>query len=223
MSALAGLLTLKNAQTNDLVGEFQESVFVRNAKGFNVGSTLIGLMSRLSAETADNIEFNWWERDPVRRNVFSTNGRTSVDVDMDLDDSLGNAVWQILGAGHVLKNDRTSEYVRVITDPTSNTLLAGTAQDGSGTGTAWMLCVMDQDLADDGVGFAILRGVCLALGGTTTAKGTMCGPDAQSELIAAVATGNSCAVSLVALAAGALGTVLFDGVACCFGAHAVNA
>jgi hypothetical protein len=140
MSALAGLLTLKNADTNDLVGEFQESVFVRNAKGFNVGSTLFGLMSRLSAEPADNIEYNWWERDPVRRNVFSTSGETAGAVTMDLDDGAGGDVWPILSEGHVLKNDRTGEYVRVTTDPTTGTV--GIARS---LGSAAAAAILDND------------------------------------------------------------------------------
>jgi len=141
MSAIAGLLNLANAQTNDLVGEFQESVFVRNAKGYNVGSTLFGLMSRLSAEPSDNIEFNWWERDPVRRNLFSVGGETAVSLTIDFDDGNGNAVWPILGAGHALKNDRTGEYVRVTTDPTTATVAVSRA-----LGTTAAAPTLDNDL-----------------------------------------------------------------------------
>jgi len=140
MSAIAGLLTLQNAQTNDLVGEFQESIFVRNAKGFNVGSTLFGLMSRLSAEPADNIEFNWWERDPVRRNIFSSGADLAAATDLDFDDGNGGDVWQVLGAGHVLKNDRTGEYLRVTADPTT-----GNVQVARGLGSSAAADVNDDD------------------------------------------------------------------------------
>lgn len=77
MSAVAGLLSSTSAQANDLVGEFQETIFVRNAKGLNVGTTLFGLMAKLKTEPADNIEFNWFERDPVRR-VFTTNPNSGI-------------------------------------------------------------------------------------------------------------------------------------------------
>jgi len=141
MSAIAGLLTLQNAQTNDLVGEYQESIFVRNAKGFNVGSTLFGLMSRLSAESADNIEFNWWERDPVRRNIISSGADDNVTTTLEFDDGSGGDVWPILGAGHILKNDRTGEYVRVDADPGSGTV---TCTRGVGSSTA--AAILDNDV-----------------------------------------------------------------------------
>lgn len=122
MAAVAGLLSTSNAdRTNDLVGEFQETIFVRNSKGLNVGSTLFGLMARLKTESADNLEFNWFERDPIRKTIYTNNGGgyTAGDTTVVFDDSLGNAVWQLLSAGHILRNDITGEYVRVTADPTS--------------------------------------------------------------------------------------------------------
>ena len=45
MSAVAGLLSQTNVSSSldnkgDLVGEYQESILVRNSKGMNAGSTL---------------------------------------------------------------------------------------------------------------------------------------------------------------------------------------
>lgn len=124
MSAVAGLLSSTSAQTNDLVGEFQETIFVRNAKGLNVGSTLFGLMAKLKSEPADNIEFNWFERDPVRRTVFTNNGGgyTATATTLVFDDSLGGTIWQIFAQNQILLNSRTGEYVRITADPTTSSV-----------------------------------------------------------------------------------------------------
>lgn len=133
MSLIAGLLTLQTAQTNDLVGEFQEAILVRNSKGMNSGSTLFGLMSRLKAEPADNVEYNWWERDPVKRNIYSTAAFLSTDTVLTFDDGATTpaSVYQILATGQILKNDRTSELVRVTVDPTSASVTVARAQAGT--------------------------------------------------------------------------------------------
>jgi len=118
MSAVSGLLSSASAQTNDLVGEFQETIFVRNAKGLNVGSTLFGLMAKLKTEPADNIEFNWFERNPVTRTIFSSLAEgTGALGTLSFDNGKGTTVTQLLAAGHILRNDRTGEYVRVTSDP----------------------------------------------------------------------------------------------------------
>lgn len=131
MSLIAGLLSLQTAQTNDLVGEYQEAILVRNSKGMNSGSTLFGLMSRLKAEPADNIEFNWWERDPVRRDIYASASALSGATTINFDDGSGNAVYPILATGAILKNDRTSELVRVTADPTSGAVTVARAQGGT--------------------------------------------------------------------------------------------
>jgi hypothetical protein len=133
MSSIAGLLTVSNAQTNDLVGEYQESILVRNSKGMNAGSTLFGLMSRLKTESADNTEFNWWERDPVRRDIYASAsaliGATTITVD---DNASSPAdVYPILAKGTIIKNARTSEYLRVTADPTSATIAVSRGFGGS--------------------------------------------------------------------------------------------
>lgn len=144
MSLIAGLLTLQTAQTNDLVGEFQEAVLVRNSKGMNSGSTLFGLMSRLKAEPADNIEFNWWERDPVKRDIYSNaafaNPATTTLTFDDNAASPGN-VFQILATGTIIKNDRTSELIRVTVDPTTSSVTVARGQGGT-TAAA----ILDNDL-----------------------------------------------------------------------------
>jgi len=133
MSAIAGLLTLVNAQSNDLVGEYQEAVLLRNAKGMNAGSTLFGLMSRLKAEPADNIEFNWWERDPVRRDFYINHGAGYItsDTAVVVDDGAGNDVYQLLATGSILKIERTGEFVRVGADPTTSSVTIVRAQAGT--------------------------------------------------------------------------------------------
>lgn len=116
MSAVSGLLSSSNIGTaNDLVGEFQETIFVRNSKGMNVGSTLFGLMSKLKNEPADNIEYNWFERDPVKRVVYSgttiASGVTTLIAKGDAAGATAGGVY--LSDGHVLRNGTTGEMLRV--------------------------------------------------------------------------------------------------------------
>ena len=133
MSAVAGLLSSTNANADldtkaDLVGEYQETILVRNSKGMNAGSTLFGLMSRLKAEPAENTEFNWFERDPVRREIVangadaapSTSGEADTLVFQET--AAGGNAWPYLAAGHVLRNARTGEYIKVTATPTSNSV-----------------------------------------------------------------------------------------------------
>lgn len=132
MSAVAGLLSSSMAASEavldskpDLVGEYQETILVRNARGQNAGTTLFGLMSRLKSESAENTEFNWFERDPVKREIYA-NGADAVIPPANATPGLirfkanpvpngpesGDA-WPYLALGHVLRNVRTGEYVKV--------------------------------------------------------------------------------------------------------------
>lgn len=120
MSAVSGLLSSSNIGTsNDLVGEFQETIFVRNSKGMNVGSTLFGLMAKLKSEPADNIEYNWFERDPVKRVVYvnATVNSASGTVVVKGDSGLSTAGSVYIEKGHVLRNGTTGEYVLVTATP----------------------------------------------------------------------------------------------------------
>ena len=133
MSAIAGLLSSANGSQSldakgDLVGEYQDTILVRNSKGMNAGSTLFGLMAKLKAEPAENTEFNWFERDPVRREIAS-NGATVAPVTSSAaatlvfqESAAGGDAWQFLAEGHVLRNARSGEYVKVATTPTSNSV-----------------------------------------------------------------------------------------------------
>lgn len=136
MSAISGLLSLTNPsrasgldEKGDLVGEYQEKILVRNSKGMNAGSTLFGLMSKLKAEPAENTEFNWFERAPVRREIASdgadaTPPQSSGEADTIVfqETVAGGDAWPYLAAGHVLRNTRTGEYIKVVATPTSNTV-----------------------------------------------------------------------------------------------------
>jgi hypothetical protein len=134
MSAIAGFLKNANANTNDLVGEFQEAVLARLAKGVNSGAVLFALMAKLGNEPADNSVFNWWERDPVQREIFAngavanTTGTTIV-----FDDGAGNSVASLLNKGDVLCNSRTNEYVQLTADSTNS---SGIVARGIGGTTA---------------------------------------------------------------------------------------
>lgn len=151
-SAIAGLLSTSNANSDldtkaDLVGEYQDTILVRNSKGMNAGSTLFGLMSRLKAEPAENTEFNWFERDPVNRQVFvatangtapTTSGQTGTIVIAADDSTFTTTGWTFLAQGHVLINQTTGEYIQVTADPTTNTISVARAING-GTLTGYVL------------------------------------------------------------------------------------
>jgi hypothetical protein len=150
MSAVAGLLSQTNVSSSldnkgDLVGEYQESILVRNSKGMNAGSTLFGLMSRLKAEPAENTEFNWFERDPVKREIFAdhTSGANATPpVSQGVSGTIvvsavsGSSVdaWPYLIQGHVLRNARTGEYIEVTATPTTNTVTVARSIDAVPTG-----------------------------------------------------------------------------------------
>ncbi len=128
MSAVSGLLSVSNANSTDLVGEYQETILVRNAKGMNAGTTLFGLMSKLKAENAENSEFNWFERNPVRREIVS-NGADEAPATSGEADTLvfeettsGGNAWPYLAEGHVLRNSRTGEYIVVTATPSTNSV-----------------------------------------------------------------------------------------------------
>lgn len=123
MSQVYGLLTTLNAQNTDLVGEWQEEILVRNSKGYNVGSTLFGLMAQLQNEPADNITYNWWERDPVRLNFYaSTNYNSSATAIVFNDGASDTTVFDLLSANCVMVNARTLEYITVSADPTTSSV-----------------------------------------------------------------------------------------------------
>lgn len=142
MSAIAGILSIKNASTTDLVGEYQETILVRNAKGYNVGTTLFGLFSRLKTEAAENTEFNWFERDPVRREISVATAVGTAPTAQDetgtvvfKETSAGGDAYPYLCEGHVLRNERTGEYMLVTATPTTNTVSVKRAINTSDAGT----------------------------------------------------------------------------------------
>lgn len=120
MSLISGLLTVENAQTDDLVGEWQQHVTVRHAKGIGNGAYLFALMSKLRVETADNTEFHWFERDPVINDYYSSAdvaNPAATTLYFQLED--GGPAWNMLSKNSVLENSRTGEFVLVTADATS--------------------------------------------------------------------------------------------------------
>jgi len=151
-SAIAGLLSTSNANSDldtkaDLVGEYQDTILVRNSKGMNAGSTLFGLMSRLKAEPAENTEFNWFERDPVNRQIYVANANSSppttsgqagtIVVSAD-NSTYTTTAWTFLAQGHILRNQTTGEIIQVTADPSSNTINVARAING-GSLTGYVL------------------------------------------------------------------------------------
>ena len=149
MSAVAGLLSSSNANADldtkaDLVGEYQETILVRNSKGMNAGSTLFGLMSRLKAEPAENTEFNWFERDPVTRQILiATGGANAVapatkgaagTINVEVTSGAADAAWPYLNDGQILRNQTTGEVIQVSGTPTTNTVTVLRSVDAAPAG-----------------------------------------------------------------------------------------
>ncbi len=123
--SVAGYLSRATADTNDDVGEWQQHVLHRNAKGMNTGSTLFALMSRLKNENADSQTYNWWEKDPVRRvfyaaAAYATTTTTQLQFDNNSDTgTLDTTVCALLKNGAILENYNTGERVTVVAESSS--------------------------------------------------------------------------------------------------------
>lgn len=122
MSAIANLLSSLNANPSDLVGEWMPGILVRQGKSANFGSVLLGFFSKLKVEEALNGTYNWWERDPVRSNFYSDASASATATTLTFDDGSGNPVVALLAQGSVLQNGRTLEYIKVASDPVTNTI-----------------------------------------------------------------------------------------------------
>lgn len=119
MSLISGLLSVQNADPDDLTGEWQQHITVRHAKGIGNGAVLFALMSMLRKENAEATEFHWFERNPVRNDYFSDANYTAAATTLTFDDLAGGVVWPGLTLNTVLENSRTGEYIRVTADPTT--------------------------------------------------------------------------------------------------------
>lgn len=129
MPAIAGLLSLTSTlaanggNADELANEWQETIFVRNSRGYNVGTSLFGLMSRLTMEPADNIEYNWFERDPIRKTFYSQGSATAAATTLAFGASnttaASDTAYAWLIPGTMLMNDTTREYVMVTNAGTS--------------------------------------------------------------------------------------------------------
>lgn len=118
MSAVSGILSVGGstggASTDEWVSEYQDTILVRNAKGMNAGTTLFGLMSRLKNEPAETTSYKWFERDPVKREVYASAETTgTTEKTLVLDDGSGGSIDGIVQVGSVLYNTATGEGVRV--------------------------------------------------------------------------------------------------------------
>jgi len=122
MSLISGLLSVQNADPDDLTGEWQQHVTVRHAKGIGSGAVLFALMTMLRKENAEATEFHWFERNPVRNDYYSDAGYNASVTTLGWNDggTPANAVWPGLALNTVLENSRTGEFVRVTADATSS-------------------------------------------------------------------------------------------------------
>ena len=131
MSAIAGLLSLTSTlaanggNADELANEWQETIFVRNSRGYNVGTSLFGLMSRLTMEPADNLEYNWFERDPIRKSMYTQAAVDATSATLSLGSSNtfttvpADTSWAWLLPGTILLNDTSREYVMVTNTPSA--------------------------------------------------------------------------------------------------------
>lgn len=141
MGAIKGLLSTEAAATNELVGEFQETIFVRNSRGHNVGTSLFGLMSRLDNEAAENLEYNWFERDPIKKTIYSDSVTSTTATSVQFRETSGGANGggnAYLVDGTVLMCDSTGEFVRVTTAPNDTTTACTVVRGMGGTPVAFV-------------------------------------------------------------------------------------
>ena len=144
MSLISGLLSVQNADPDDLTGEWAQHVTVRHAKGIGNGAVLFALMAMLRKENAEATEYHWFERNPVRNDYYSDNSYSSSVTTIGWNDNgtPPNAVWPGLALNTVLENSRTGEYVRVTADATSASVSverghAGTVAAAINLGDLW--------------------------------------------------------------------------------------
>lgn len=142
MPAVSGLLSLGGqiglANQDEWVSEFQDTILVRNSRGLNAGTTLFGLMSKLKNEPAETVEFKWFERDPVTREVFIDNAGTaytSGNTSINVDNGAGDQVNGLIQAGSILRTS-TGELLRVTAVTTGATETTLTVTRGFGSTTA---------------------------------------------------------------------------------------
>lgn len=127
--SVAGYLSRANADTNDDVGEWQQGVLHRNAKGMNTGSTLFALMSRLGNENADSQTYNWFEKDPTRRVFYCATVMTTSSTQIQFNNesasgtydsgTLDQTVGTLLKAGAIIENTVTNERMIVVASSSS--------------------------------------------------------------------------------------------------------
>lgn len=134
-SNVAGYLSRATADPQDDVGEWQQGVLHRNAKGMNTGSTLFALMSRLRNENADSQTYNWFEKDPTRRTFYvvgSSVGATVTALQFNNETAsspspaydtgvLDQTVCVLLKNGAILENQTTAERIIVVAESASYT------------------------------------------------------------------------------------------------------
>lgn len=146
MGAVSTFLTTANATPNDQVGEWYEEIRIRQGRSANMNAPLLGICSRLKAEKAKSYFYNWFERDPARRNFYINNAGSAygtTDTVLVFDDNVTTtaAVWPILNVNSVLFNTVSGEYMTISVRPTSNTITVvrnayNALGGGVGTGTA---------------------------------------------------------------------------------------
>jgi hypothetical protein len=137
MSAVSGLLSLGSQiaggtgyNSDEWVSEFQDTILVRNARGLNAGTSLFGLMSKLKNEPTETLEFKWFERDPVTREIFIANSGTAytdatTTIVVDNNDASPAPVGGLVQKGTILRTS-SGELIRVtqVTDASTYTTLS---------------------------------------------------------------------------------------------------
>jgi hypothetical protein len=143
MGAVSGLLSIINTSgydSNELANEWQETIFVRNSRGYNVGTTLFGLMSRLDKEPAQNIEYNWFERDPIKKTVYNVaaTSAASTTITFGSTTTSGSSVdaAALISPGTLLVNDKSKEFVLVTTISGTGAATVTRAVGPTGSGAA---------------------------------------------------------------------------------------
>lgn len=131
MSYIQGLLSIANADAADYVGAYQAGVTVRQSKGQGSGAILFALLALLPTESCSQDTFNWFERDPVLREITANGAALIGATTLTVDNSTFGTVFAAIISGTPLENTRTGEVLLVTVTPTSDTLTVSRAFGGT--------------------------------------------------------------------------------------------
>lgn len=154
--AITGLRTTANFATNERPTNWREGILYLMPNG---KAPLTALTAAMKSRAVDDFQFNWWEK-PLQSRRVQLNGNITASTTSwtvtAASSSQGGA--KQFKAGDTLFNFATSEYVRVVSDPTSDTVLEVSRGQRGSTATAITITTAGQDNWWYSVGSAFEQG-----------------------------------------------------------------